>query len=61
MAGSQRHRWVFSWMCRWFPGRAKARRRPVVRYVKPTLTILEERFSPTAFGMPSPVEIAPPP
>jgi hypothetical protein len=61
MAGKTLHRWVFSWLCRWFPGRVGARRRPVVRYVKPMLMALEERSSPTSFNGTMPLELAPPP
>ena len=61
MSGPQLRRWVFSWLCRWFPGRGKARRRPVVRYAKPMLTVLEERFSPTSLSGATLAEFAPPP
>jgi hypothetical protein len=61
MAGLKLHRWVFSWLCRWFPGRVGVRRRPVVRYAKPMLMILEDRWSPTSLTGVLPVELAPPP
>lgn len=54
-------RWVFSWLYRWFPHKVRARRRPVVRSVKPMLRILEDRFSPTSLSAAPPVELAPPP
>jgi len=61
MAGRKWHRWVFSWLCRWFPGGVRVRRRPVVRYAKPMLMLLEERSSPTALSGVSLSEFAPPP
>jgi hypothetical protein len=61
MSGQKLHRWVFSLLCRWFPGRIKVRRRPVVRYAKPTIMMLEDRWSPTSLSIASPVDIAYPP
>ncbi len=62
MAGKHLHRWVFSWLCRWFPGHAGTRRRPVARTVRPMLMLLEERSSPTSFGGMLPAgSLAPPP
>ncbi len=61
MAGLKLHRWVFSWLCRWFPGRVRMRRRPVVCRVIPRLMVLEERWSPTSLSISSRVELAPPP
>jgi hypothetical protein len=60
MAGRKLHRWVFSWLCRWFPGRVSRRRRPLVRYAKPMLMVLEERSSPTSLSGLSLEEFAPP-
>jgi len=37
------------------------RRRPVVRYIKPTLMLLEERNSPTSVAAGALLEAAPPP
>jgi hypothetical protein len=61
MAGLKLPRWLISLWRRWFPGRIKVRRRPVVRYAKPTIMILEERWSPTSLSIAAPVELAPPP
>jgi hypothetical protein len=61
MAGLTLHRWVFSWLCRWFPGWGKARRRPVMRSFKPMLTVLEDRWSPTSLSGMAAAELAPPP
>jgi hypothetical protein len=61
MSGLQLHWWVFSWLCRWFPGRVGGCRRPVVRYAKPMLMVLEERSSPTSLSGLSLEEFAPPP
>jgi hypothetical protein len=61
MTGFTLPRWVFSWLCRWFPHRVRARRRPLARFAQPMLTVLEERFSPTSLSATPPVELAPPP
>jgi hypothetical protein len=36
------------------------RRRPVARFVMPTLKPLEERFAPNSFGVAAPIDLAPP-
>lgn len=60
MAGRMLPRWLFSWLCRWFPGWTTPRRQPVTHYTKPMLIRLEDRFSPTSLSIAEPVELAPP-
>ena len=51
MAARTLHRWVFSWLCRWFPGRLRGRRRPIFRKVHPFLEKLEDRWSPVSINV----------
>jgi hypothetical protein len=60
MAGLKLPRWLISLLCRWFPGRIQVGRRFVVRYAKPSIMILEDRWSPTSLSIAAPVELAPP-
>lgn len=63
MAALTLHRWVFSWLRRWFPRRGKARRKAVrvrVRLAKPTLEFLEQRSAPTAVAAALTLPITPP-
>src|SRR5215469_15888301 len=58
MAGRTLHRWVYSWLCRWFPGRVRGRSRPIFRNVHPHLEILEVRWSPVSINVAPPSEAA---
>ncbi|HTU91324.1 MAG TPA: hypothetical protein VMF69_14685, partial [Gemmataceae bacterium] len=58
MAARTLHRWVFSWLCRWFPGRVRGRRRPIFHKVHPYLEKLEDRWSPVSISVPPPLGVA---